>query len=93
MNAFMTVRQTLVQQTRQLMRQPVLNVPVRKSLLRFHHSTVMQERAVFSNDFFFRQLFDDVSCTYTYLLGDVETKEAVLIDPGEFGSFIGQRSN
>jgi hypothetical protein len=42
----------------------------------------MQARAVFTNDFFFRQLFDDVSCTYTYLLGDVESKEAVLIDPG-----------
>lgn len=27
------------------------------------------------------QLFDTVSSTYTYLLGDVSTKEAVLIDP------------
>lgn len=52
------------------------------ALTRFHHSTVMQERAQFTNDFFLRQLFDDVSCTYSYLLGDVETKEAVLIDPG-----------
>lgn len=51
-------------------------------LSRFHHCSIMQERATFSNDFFFRQLFDDVSCTYTYLLGDVESKEAVLIDPG-----------
>lgn len=49
---------------------------------RFHHSEIMQGRAVFTTDFFFRQLFDDVSCTYTYLLGDVESKEAVLIDPG-----------
>jgi sulfur dioxygenase len=31
--------------------------------------------------FIFRQLFDRDSCTYTYLLGDVETREAVLIDP------------
>lgn len=29
----------------------------------------------------FRQLFDRQSCTYTYLLADTETKEAVLIDP------------
>lgn len=42
----------------------------------------MQERIQFSSDFFFRQLFDDVSCTYTYLLADVESKEAILIDPG-----------
>ena len=49
---------------------------------RFHHSAVMQARIPFTSDFFFRQLFDDVSCTYSYLLGDVESKEAVLIDPG-----------
>ena len=29
----------------------------------------------------FRQLFDRETCTYTYLLGDEETREAVLIDP------------
>ncbi|XP_060679481.1 persulfide dioxygenase ETHE1, mitochondrial-like [Hemiscyllium ocellatum] len=29
----------------------------------------------------FRQLFEKVSCTYTYLLADTETREAVLIDP------------
>ena len=29
----------------------------------------------------FRQLFDPQSSTYTYLLGDAKTKEAVLIDP------------
>lgn len=32
-------------------------------------------------NFFFRQLFDTVSSTYTYLLGDTGSKEAVLIDP------------
>lgn len=42
----------------------------------------MKERIPFSSDFFFRQLFDDVSGTYTYLLGDVESKDAILIDPG-----------
>lgn len=30
---------------------------------------------------FFKQLFDRVSCTYSYLLADASTKEAVLIDP------------
>ncbi len=29
----------------------------------------------------FRQLFDRESCTYTYLLADEETRDAVLIDP------------
>lgn len=27
------------------------------------------------------QLFDTVSSTYTYLLGDMQSREAVLIDP------------
>lgn len=29
----------------------------------------------------FRQLFDSGSSTYTYILADAHTKEAVLIDP------------
>lgn len=29
----------------------------------------------------FRQLFDSESSTYTYLLADTDTKEALLIDP------------
>lgn len=29
----------------------------------------------------FRQLFDQESCTYTYLIADRNTKEAVLVDP------------
>ncbi|ROT75645.1 persulfide dioxygenase ETHE1, mitochondrial [Penaeus vannamei] len=33
------------------------------------------------NDVLFRQLFDRETCTYTYLLADTQTKEAVLIDP------------
>lgn len=33
------------------------------------------------NKFLFRQLFDRESCTYTYLLGDTTTREAILIDP------------
>lgn len=35
----------------------------------------------FSKDFFFRQLFDNVSSTYTYLLADACSRDAVLIDP------------
>merc|ERR1712018_235682 len=35
----------------------------------------------FSSNFLFRQLFDRDSCTYTYLLADTDTKEAILIDP------------
>uniref|UniRef100_A0A0A9YB63 Persulfide dioxygenase ETHE1, mitochondrial n=1 Tax=Lygus hesperus TaxID=30085 RepID=A0A0A9YB63_LYGHE len=31
--------------------------------------------------FFFRQFFDPESSTYTYLLGDLKSKECVLIDP------------
>ena len=31
--------------------------------------------------FIFRQLFDQQSSTYTYLLGDGESGEAILIDP------------
>jgi len=34
-----------------------------------------------ASELVFRQLFDRESCTYTYLLGDSLTKEAVLIDP------------
>lgn len=30
---------------------------------------------------FFRQLFDRESCTYTYLIADLNTQEAVLVDP------------
>ena len=29
----------------------------------------------------FRQLFDRESCTFTYILGDEETKQAIIIDP------------
>ena len=42
-------------------------------------STLKQPQ--FSSNFFFRQLFDRTSCTYTYLLADTDTHEAVLIDP------------
>lgn len=86
MNTFMILRKTLAQHAKQLAHSPQVGRVEHKNFQkllskRFLSSNVMQERA-FSNDFFFRQLFDDVSCTYTYLLGDVKSKEAVLIDPG-----------
>merc|ERR1712002_1138939 len=34
-----------------------------------------------TSNYMFRQLFDRESCTYTYLLADTASKEAVLIDP------------
>ncbi|KAL0127162.1 hypothetical protein PUN28_005444 [Cardiocondyla obscurior] len=42
---------------------------------------VLTERVPFTKDFLFRQLFDPISSTYTYLLADVNNKEAILIDP------------
>ncbi|XP_071441182.1 persulfide dioxygenase ETHE1, mitochondrial isoform X2 [Hetaerina americana] len=43
--------------------------------------TMVTETTSFSPNFFFRQLFDRESCTYTYLLADVQSKEALIIDP------------
>ncbi|KAK4886715.1 hypothetical protein RN001_002986 [Aquatica leii] len=44
-------------------------------------SSRMQQEKPLVSDFLFRQLFDTTSSTYTYLLADTTTKEAVLIDP------------
>ncbi|XP_071857742.1 persulfide dioxygenase ETHE1, mitochondrial isoform X2 [Bombus fervidus] len=41
----------------------------------------LTEPIPFSKDFLFRQMFDPVSSTYTYLLADINDKTAVLIDP------------
>lgn len=87
MSSLTTIGKALAQHVKLLVRPTVFINEHRKVvskllLTRFHHSMIMQERAQFSTDFFFRQLFDDVSCTYSYLLGDVVTKEAILIDPG-----------
>ncbi|KAL3980367.1 transcription factor 15 [Sarotherodon galilaeus] len=38
-------------------------------------------RIAATDGLFFRQLFEVESCTYTYLLADTDTKEAVIIDP------------
>lgn len=42
---------------------------------------MLSERKPFTPDFFFRQLFDEKSWTYSYLLGDINSKEAIIIDP------------
>ncbi|XP_054262458.1 persulfide dioxygenase ETHE1, mitochondrial-like [Macrosteles quadrilineatus] len=69
-----------------------LNKPIISSLL-LNHCTIncyssckskkmsAGEQISTSSDFFFRQLFDSESSTYTYLLADVNSKIAVLIDP------------
>lgn len=58
---------------------------VNLNFCRSHHcqegAMAIPLRIPFSSDFFFRQLFDSVSSTYTYLLADLNTHEAVIIDP------------
>lgn len=44
-------------------------------------NSVLTEPIPFSKDFLFRQFFDPISSTYTYLLADIVDKTAVLIDP------------
>ncbi|XP_031830978.1 persulfide dioxygenase ETHE1, mitochondrial [Nomia melanderi] len=53
------------------------------SLIRWNCKMVaaLTEAIPFSKDFLFRQLFDPVSSTYTYLLADINDKTAILIDP------------
>lgn len=60
---------------------PSALVQVAQSTSRLRNVTMLTERKPFSPDFFFRQLFDEKSWTYSYLLGDINSKEAVLIDP------------
>lgn len=88
MKLFMNMRSSLTHHAKQIARPQLMlsgnQRAIHEKLMqtRFHHSTIMQARFPLTSDFFLRQLFDDKSCTYTYLLGDVESKEAVLIDPG-----------
>ncbi|CAH1370554.1 hypothetical protein MTP99_012121 [Tenebrio molitor] len=49
-------------------------------LLRNKMSSVVHYKS-FTENFIFRQLFDATSCTYTYLLGDADSAECILIDP------------
>ncbi|CAK9823817.1 Persulfide dioxygenase ETHE1, mitochondrial [Anthophora retusa] len=50
-------------------------------IMRHYKDTALTEPIPFSKDFLFRQMFDPVSCTYTYLLADINDKTTVLIDP------------
>ncbi|XP_050466802.1 persulfide dioxygenase ETHE1, mitochondrial [Cataglyphis hispanica] len=63
----------------------VLTSPIISSRIgmRANHAIadVLMERVPFSRDFLFRQFFDPISSTYTYLLADINDKEAILIDP------------
>lgn len=43
--------------------------------------SILTQSVPLSKDFLFRQFFDPVSSTYTYLLADVQCKEAIYIDP------------
>merc|ERR1712168_64538 len=54
----------------------ILTTDLNLSLTKFRQFSNMQ-----SNNFAVRQLFDRESCTYSYLLIDKPSKEAVLIDP------------
>jgi len=55
----------------------VLGVSVGQQVLKRMASSIITA----NTPFIFRQWFDRESCTYTYLLGDPDTKEAVIIDP------------
>ncbi|CRK86832.1 CLUMA_CG000659, isoform B [Clunio marinus] len=86
MNTFTLVGKSLAQHARKFSCSELVSkerqaIFPRLLFTRFYSKEVMQERHQLSNDFFFRQLFDDVSWTYTYLLADVESKTAVIIDP------------
>jgi len=55
----------------------------RSQPLKVKHSNMsgFAARIPFTQDFFFKQLFDRESCTFTYILADSQSKEAILIDP------------
>lgn len=72
-------RQTLVQQIQNTSVTPLLLKQYR--LKHSDSGSKMVSPAPFTKDFFFRQLFDEATWTYTYLLADLNTREAVIIDP------------
>jgi sulfur dioxygenase len=55
---------------------PFLNVPFLRETVYSHI-----KRRQNPSELIFRQLFERETCTYTYLLADRDTKEAILIDP------------
>lgn len=71
-----------------LVYRPLLTYTGRSEVLRSiikvrFYSSAMTAKVQSDPDFLFRQLFDEKSWTYSYVLADLESKEAVIIDPGE----------
>ncbi|XP_070490629.1 persulfide dioxygenase ETHE1, mitochondrial [Chironomus tepperi] len=62
-------------------RQAIFRNLNQKRLCTYFCAKNMLDRVQYSNDFYFRQLFDEKSWTYSYLLADKNSKEAVIIDP------------
>lgn len=60
---------------------PTAFVKIAQSTRNLRNVTMLTERKPFSPDFFLRQLFDEKSWTYSYLLADLNSKEAIIIDP------------
>uniref|UniRef100_A0A2M4BUN5 Persulfide dioxygenase ETHE1, mitochondrial n=1 Tax=Anopheles marajoara TaxID=58244 RepID=A0A2M4BUN5_9DIPT len=55
--------------------------PLHQTAILTQSANMLDQRKPFTADFFFRQLFDEQSHTYSYLLADIVSKEAILIDP------------
>lgn len=62
-------------------RQAIFRNLNQKSFCTYFCAKNMLDRVQYTNDFYFRQLFDEKSWTYSYLLADKNSKEAVIIDP------------
>lgn len=54
-----------------------------RSIIKTRFYSAMTSTVQAHPDFFFRQMFDEKSWTYSYILADLESKEAVIIDPGK----------
>jgi len=54
---------------------------VKLQSVKFLSSKRFMSALAFEKDYLFRQLFDNRTYTYTYILADTKTKEAVIIDP------------
>merc|ERR1712002_130629 len=63
------------------MRWLVLTVRAGRTQFTLYLTSIKPMSTMSTSNYMFRQLFDRESCTYTYLLADSVSKEAVLIDP------------
>ncbi|XP_078062918.1 persulfide dioxygenase ETHE1, mitochondrial-like [Mustelus asterias] len=57
------------------------NVRPRQSFIPGVPSKLYHQQTARAKGLIFRQLFEKISCTYTYILADPHSKEAVIIDP------------